>query len=349
MQNARYKKLFPLLILTVAVLLLLFAKEVRAAVLQALSLSVGTVIPGLFPFLVLSEFAVHVSVFNGSKGMQKCTQALFGLPAAAMPCILFGCTGGYLTGAKTALTLYKNGQITKVQAQKLCKFCFSPGLAFAVSTVGSGMLGNTKSGLLLFCCNTLSCLLLGLLQKRDHTEVAIPTSAKSNTPPSQVFTLAVQNSASTCLQLSAWMAIFAALQTILLPLLPVAARSGFLFFTEVSAASLRCVQMANLPLCACVTGFGGLCIFCQLLPDLQHFGLSAACFLRYRMMQAGLSLLFCKIGLLFLPQLGIAQTTALIKAYSVNPTASVFLLLACFIFILDLAPQKKTWYTEKGR
>lgn len=328
-------------ILSAAVGLLLFSKQVRDSVLQAFSLSVSTVIPGLFPFLVLSDFACRAIRMQSSEKTNRICNRLFGIPASGLPVVLFGLTGGYLTGCKTAVSLYENGKITEKQAQKLCCFCFSPGLSFAVSAVGNGLFGNSKPGFVLFLCCTLSALLTGIVMPKEKNVQSAKDGGESTLPLSHIFTLSVGKSAVSCLHLTAWMAIFAGLQAILFSVLPQSTHTTLSLLFEVTTGAVHCVKCNDLPLCAAVLSFGGLCIFFQLLPDLQKIGLSPVRFLRCRLLQAVLSMLFCKAALFFFPQLGLSQQVVMIKTYSVNPTASVFFLFACFIFILDLAPTKK--------
>ena len=338
------------LILLAGGLLLLFTKEVKTEIANALALSVETVIPGLFPFLILCETAAEAGMLqpNNPKIQSAFTHLLHLSPACA-PAVLFGLTGGYLTGVKTAVALYQKHTITQREAQRLCLFTVSPGLAFAVSAVGTGLLGHTAAGWLLFASCTLAALLLGIFaagKSQIQTKTLPPVQPL---PIAVVFTQAVQKSASACLALSAWMAVFAAIKAAVFPLLPQAAQPFFVLLAEVTTGCIQGISYRSLPLCAAVLGFGGLCIFCQLLPDLQALELSSLVFLRYRLLQAGLSACFCKLGLFLFPTADFSLQTMLMHPYSINPTASVFLLLACYIFILDLAPRKKTWYTEGGR
>lgn len=334
-----------LFILSAAVCLLLFSKQIREGVLQAFSLSVSTVIPSLFPFLVLSDFACN-AISTNTKA-KRITSRLPVTPSAGLSAVLFGLTGGFITGCKTALSLHDSGQITKKQAQNLVCFCFSPGLGFAVSAVGNGMLGNSKTGFLLFSCCTLSALCVACFLQKEKKDASSVCTKKTTPPLSHIFTAGVGKSAMSCLQMTAWMAVFASLQAILTAVLPASTHASMRLLCEVTQGALQCAKQADLPLCAAVLGFGGLCIFFQLLPDFQKIGLSPLRFLRCRLLQAFLSFFFCKIALFFFPELGIAQNTVMIKAYSINPTASVFFLFACFIFILDLAPPKKMCYYRK--
>ncbi len=347
MKNGLKNFFLTLFIPAAAIGLLLFSTQVRDCVMQSFSLAVNTVIPCLFPFLLLSDFACNVIRTPSGEKKNRFTASMFGIPAAGIPVMLFGLTGGYLTGCKTAVSLYENGKITKKQAQNLCCFCFSPGLSFAVSTVGNGLFGNNKTGFLLLACCTLSAILTGLFLKKEKDTPTDGNVINREVPLSHIFTQSVSKSASACLQLTAWMATFASLQAVLFSILPDRTHTGLSLFFEVTTAAVQCVKSSDLPLCAAVLGFGGLCIFFQLLPDLQKVGLSAIRFLRCRILQAGLSMFFCRFVLFLFPDLGIAQSAAVIRIYSVNPTASVFFLFACFIFILDLAPSKKMCYYIK--
>ena len=331
-----------------AVLFVIFSAEIRHTITRSLSLAISTVIPGLFPFLVLSDFACRAALLQ-PKG--RCTRfltgKLFSLPASAVPCLLFGLTGGYITGVRTAITLHEGGLLTNEQAQRLCLFCVSPGLAFSVCAVGNAMLASTPAGLLLFFSCTLAAIVAGLLipdKQKKHTAVQ---SAPLVQNKAECFAKAVNGCAGVCLQLCAWMALFASLQAVCAALLPPQINSTFILFSEVSAGCLQAAKATQLPLCAAVAGFGGLCIFCQLLPDLLKLKISPFRFLQYRLLQGGLSALFCKIGLLLFPQLGLTQAAAKIYLSKVNPASSFFLLLMCFIFILDLAPTKKLCYDVK--
>lgn len=335
------------LILLTAVLFVIFSAEIRHNIIQTLSLAVSTVIPGLFPFLVLSDFACRAVLPAKSKVARFVAEKVFSLPANALPCVLFGLTGGYITGVRSAVSLYESKQISKQQAQKLCLFCVSPGLAFSVCAVGNAMLKSTAAGVLLFASCTLAALFTGFFIPVKEDKNTNETTVTAAVTKAEVFTQAVYNSATACLSISAWMAFFASVQAVCTVLLPSRIHTVFMLFAEVSAGSLQAAKSGSLPLCAAVSGFGGLCIFCQLLPDLLSLEVNIPTFLKYRLLQSGLSALFCKIGLFLFPDLGFSQSVVKMILSRVNPTTSFFLLLMCFIFILDLAPTKKICYDVK--
>jgi hypothetical protein len=87
---------------------------IRSAVTEALLLCAASVIPAMFPFLVVSNLLIMLGlrdilspVFAGAMSR------LFRLPGAAGSALLLGLTGGYPIGAKTAADMYRSGRLTR--------------------------------------------------------------------------------------------------------------------------------------------------------------------------------------------------------------------------------------------
>lgn len=332
-------------------LLLFFATEIRQSILQSFTLAVGTVIPSLFPMLVLSNFTVLCGLFNIQSG--KCNtlmQKLFGVTAQAVPALLFGMTGGYLTGIKTVKALYEAKNISLQEAQKLCCFCVAPGLAFSITAVGDGMFASKRIGMLFFFSCTAASLLLGFFSKGKGSRPQLNTTKTSAMQPAAALCKAVAVSAEAMLSMTAWMTAFSALQTIALCLLPQKLQQIGMLFFEVTRAAQTCAQNGNLSLCAAAMGFGGLCISCQLLPDLQTLQVNPLRFAFCRLLNGITAGCISELLTLLLPDLRLLTCAAYpVKLSNTTPLSSFFLLLACLIFVLDLAPTKKTCYTVHGR
>ncbi len=349
-KNKTVKTFTSVSVLGVIVCLLVFSKEIRSSIVQTLGLSVGTVIPSLFPMLVVSDFAVRSGILQpATQTAHKFANKVFGISVASLPVVFFGLTGGFLTGIKTAVSLYETNVISEKEAQKLCTFCISPGLAFCIATVGDGMLHNKTIGILLLLSCTAASLVIGLCGKKTST-TQTQTKPLPSLSVAEAFTAAVAKSAAAMLSLTAWMAVFAALQAVLFCILPQKMLSVCNLFFEVTNAAQHCVQTKSFPLCAAAMGFGGLCIFFQMLPDLQKIHFSPMRFLFFRVIHAVAAGCFYELLSTVVPA---AKRTACmavtVKPFSASPLSSFFLLLACLIFVLDLAQAKKTWYTVDGR
>ena len=75
--------------------------------------------------------------------------------------LILGILGGYPIGAKTIAEFYKEEKLSQNDAERLLYWCINPSPAFAISAVGTFMLGNTTSGFILYCSCILASLTLG--------------------------------------------------------------------------------------------------------------------------------------------------------------------------------------------
>lgn len=331
--------------------LLFYASASRQNIVRTLLLAVETVIPSLFPMLILSDFSVRTGLFRPhGKRFCRLLHRFFGISENGFAALLFGLCGGYLTGVKTAVSLFEAGAISGEEARHLSLFCVSPGLAFCITAVGDAMLGSKKLGFLFFITCTVTALLTGVIcrpKKQLHT-VFVPTQMKDTV--GIAFCGSVRKSADAMLSLAAWMAVFAAAQGILESILPQSAAPFCRLLAEVTNAVHLCVQNKNLSLCAAALAFGGLCIFCQLLPELNVLNLRPLHFLTVRFLNGiGAGLLFECFSLLLPDQTALPCLYRRAKPFSTTPLSAFFLLFACLFFVLDLAPTRKTCYTVNGR
>ena len=69
-----------------------------------------------------------------------------------------GMTSGYPTGAKITTDLYENGELTKIEAERLLSFTNTSGPLFIISSCGVGMFKSPQIGLLLFITHILGSL-----------------------------------------------------------------------------------------------------------------------------------------------------------------------------------------------
>ena len=123
------KVLYITLVLAFLSLILLFPEGVKRGCDIAISLCTNSLLPALFPFMVMSNFVVKSGI----------------LPPSSF---ILGAVGGYPLGAQVVCDLYKNAQITKRDAENaLCysSLC-SPG--FMLGAIG-GLYGFKKAVFLL--------------------------------------------------------------------------------------------------------------------------------------------------------------------------------------------------------
>lgn len=124
----------------------------------------NTVLPAMFPFYVLSALVVSSGLLARlCAPLRKFTYRVLKLPPTSIVAVLLGCLCGFPIGAKITADLLQRGDITADEAARLSSFTNNVGPIFMASVVGTAYLGSLKTGLLLWCCITLSSWLCGIL------------------------------------------------------------------------------------------------------------------------------------------------------------------------------------------
>ena len=143
-------------------LLIARPQEASAAVQEALNLCLTRVIPSLFPFLAVTALLLRLGMASWLQGIfAPIIRPLSGLPGICAAPLLAGLLGGYPAGASATAGLYRDGLITRQEAELLLGFGNNCGCAFLYAFVGVGMLQSPRAGLWLVVVHALSALLTG--------------------------------------------------------------------------------------------------------------------------------------------------------------------------------------------
>lgn len=127
------------------------ARQLRLEAVKALTLCAGTVIPALFPFMVITGLLVRLGFGQWlAPDMAGLMASLFRLPGCAGSALLLGLVGGYPIGARTAAELYASGDLTRQEAERLLTFCNNSNPVFLISVLGVGVFGSVRAGLWLW-------------------------------------------------------------------------------------------------------------------------------------------------------------------------------------------------------
>ena len=217
---------------------------------EGVTLCLRTLIPGLFPFFVLSSL-LTASLPRG------------GLVAA-------GILGGYPVGARSAAQAYRSGQLSKITASRMAVLCNCPGPAFLFGVVGQ--IFSLKQTVLLWAVYLMSVVALWLV---------IPGTLALS-PARTAFTIndavsgAVRSMAGVCGWVILMRTLLAVLERWVLWLLPLWARAvicGALEMTN-GILMLRDVEeKLRFILAAGMLGFGGVCVTMQTLGVTQNLSM----------------------------------------------------------------------------
>lgn len=271
---------------------LLGAETVRSAALEALALCARSVVPALLPFLIVSRLLIALGFGPWlSPHMAGFMGPLFALPGSAGAAVLLGLVGGYPLGAETAAELYRQGQLSRNEAERLLCFCNNSNPVFLLTVLGLGVFGDFRVGLWLWLIHLLSALLVGVLlgRRKPERRSRPPEIACQAVSFSSALSTSISRAGLTMLSICACVVFFSVL------LRPLLAFSGPLAALPVgivelfSMTPLLVPDRAGLVIAAFCSGWGGLSVLCQTAAVLEGSGLSLLPCVRGKALQALLS------------------------------------------------------------
>lgn len=188
--------------------------EVSQGVRTGLAVCAGTVIPSLFPFMVLAGLIAGTKAGTQlSHAVSTVTKRVLGLPEALGSVLLMSFIGGFPVGAKMLATMLERRQIDSCTASRALCFCVNAGPSFLISAVGAAMLGSLRAGVILLAAQVLSALIVcGYLSHRKKSPLPPLTTPL---PSSGAFVEAVRGAASGMLGICAFITAFSALTALL--------------------------------------------------------------------------------------------------------------------------------------
>ena len=249
------------LILTVMAIFLLFSETASRAAFQGILLCGRTLIPAVFPCLVLSKLLIKLGFAEilGRK-IGRLFSRLFGVSAPTVAAFLCGCLGGFPTGAASVFQLRRDGQLDDSDTVRGLILSSSASPAFLIGTVGCILLDRPLRGLFLYVAQLLAILIVGLMLQFVHRrKLPLIPYTPHRAPRSLLAALAesLRESADTMLAVCGTVIFFTAAGGILLSLS---------FFSN----PIRCLLLASLELTA------GISLTASLLTADQAFVAIAA-------------------------------------------------------------------------
>lgn len=316
-----------------AAALLLWPEQAVTAARDGLRLCGNVIVPSLFPFFVLSSLVVELGLSRYlGRLFQRFMVPLFRVNGACASALALGFVGGYPVGARTAIALYRSGQCTKTETERLLAFCNNSGPAFIFGVVGAGIFHSGPAGLLLYLTHVAASLAVGLLFRfyKPHDGPASPRGSGSvqfqTGNAGAAFTRSVTGALSGILNICAFVICF----TVILRLLTLcgaldlaAEVLAFLFrplgmdriwarrlLTGVVELSSGVTALSGgaisgrLSMAAFMLGWAGLSVHCQVLAFLGDSGLSMGTYLSGKLLHGILSAALLR---LLMPLLKLAE------------------------------------------
>ncbi len=224
--------IFSLLILGIILFLLINVTTVIEAMREALKMCAHSIIPSLFPFMLLSDILVsRGDVYFFADILGKPLEKIFKISRYGAIALVLGVICGFPIGGKLACSLSEDGFISEEECARLASIanCASP--AFVIGTVGVVFLSDYKIGIILYVSQLLSVLLFSLFTKRSPSGIGISLSIKNKKKKS--LTDSVKDSAISALFLSSFIISFALISRLVAKTIP------NLFITNIITAFLE--------------------------------------------------------------------------------------------------------------
>ena len=283
---------------------LLLSDELAAYTVDGLRAIALKVIPTAFPFMILSEIASARIYPESIAPLRWIVTRVLGLPRAVIAPILIGSITGFPIGAKLISEQYKLGGLDRESAEGALAIASNPSPAFVIGTVGVGIFGDARCGIILILSIYSATLMTGLFFKCKSRD-----SSFSDVIIGQIydFVTSVKNSASSVLYMSGFILAFYTLSSFIASLaIPLALKGLLILPIEVTGAVifvgkfLSGSQVIALSLAAFTLGFGGISVACQVASIVSETGISIKKYLPMKLVSGLISAILAAIlGVIF--------------------------------------------------
>jgi sporulation integral membrane protein YlbJ len=170
--------------------LIIYPKESLQASIRGLNMWWEIVFPSLLPFFIVSEMLIGFGVvkFIGVM-LEPLMRPLFKVPGVGGFVWAMGMASGFPAGAKFTARLRQEGQLSKIEAERLVSFTNSSNPLFIFGAVSVGFFHNAKLGMLLAAAHYLGNIVVGFLMRFYGKETPVkPDERKDESRIKSAFT-----------------------------------------------------------------------------------------------------------------------------------------------------------------
>lgn len=259
---------------------------------EGIGLCVRSVIPSLFPFMILSIYLTG-NLGDVSLPFSRYLRKACRIPVGSEGIFLTGLLGGYPTGARAVSQAYEAGQLGRADAQRMLGFCNNAGPAFLFGMLGS-CFSNQTILWTLWGIHILSAMLVAIFLP-GGTEDTIITAHTNRVTLPEALEKAVKTMAIIC----GWVVLFRVIDTFidrwLCWMLPEFVQILFSGFLELTNGCIRLSDIDNEAMrfiLACLfLNSGGLCVGMQTISVTKNLG--TGMYFPGKILQSCISLLIC--------------------------------------------------------
>ena len=256
-------------------ILILDTKTALLGAVEGIELCLKTVIPSLFPFIVLSMLLTS-ALLGSSIPLLKPIGKILRIPDGSESLWLTGCLGGYPVGAQCIGQAVKSGILHPKDGKRMLCFCNNAGPSF-IFGIGMGILGDLRLCFFIWLIHILSSIIVGMLTPgKAESCVKLQISSPITLPQ------ALAKATATMGMICGWVVLFKILLRILqkwiLAFVPTTAQvllSGILELSNGCTALWAVENRAHrFILFSAFLAFGGVCVAMQtasVAPDTRWY------------------------------------------------------------------------------
>lgn len=284
-------------------ILIIDSKTALSGASSGVALCLTTIIPSLFPFFVISILLTGLLSVHQISFLRPIGKFLH-LPENTEVLLLIGFLGGYPVGAQCIAQSYRDGNLSRSQAERMLSFCSNAGPSFLFG-IGAAVLQEIRACWLLWCIHIFSALIVGrMTPPENENRVSVIQSCPISI--TDAVNKAIRVMASVCGWVVLFRTLLAFFQRWFIWMIPEAAEyliSGLLELAN-GCTSLSNISSIGLrfQLFSVMLGFGGLCVALQTHSVLTGSGLSIRTYFPGKIAQTAVSYLLCVIIQPLLPE-----------------------------------------------
>lgn len=171
-------------------LIILDSKTAMEGAKAGIDLCIKTVIPALFPFLILTGLITGTLGGPISKIFRP-IGIICNISEGTETILIMGLLGGYPVGAQAVYSGYSSGYLNKQEASRMLTFCNNPGPAFIFGMVGY-IFGNMIVPGIMWCVIMITAIITAAIQPGSkQTKCTAISKNKSNLMASTIKAMAI--------------------------------------------------------------------------------------------------------------------------------------------------------------
>ena len=318
------------------------------------------VLPVLFPFMVVSALIIKMHLLSPAERLfSRPFRKFFNLPSASVTPFFLGFLCSFPVGVTSTVESYKNGLLTKNEAEETMALSNNTGPGFVVLLTGITLAHNIGTGILIYIAEIVSSFMTGaiIIRKNDIRHGRFETAPKrKRTNVGQAIAESISGAAVSCGTVVSNVVFFSLISKAVSQTFFVTEKkfvtlmSVFLEFSEGVEAAIALGGPAGVALAAFAVCSGSLSVLCQSTAIASATGLSVKRTVYYKFVQgtigAVICFFVCLIFPVFLPKVPkntfFANTFAKANANAANTAIYATIAAGCMIYaLIHIIKQRK--------